>query len=113
MKYLLMALLVLCWGTQFKASLYQLASHCKPVPNAKLLSEAERSDAPATVALQAPDIHTPPAIPVSHGMPASLFALPQQALAIATPFDPPHPNWRLLAQMDALGHFFHRPPPTV
>lgn len=111
LECLLMALLVLAWGTQFKTSLYELASNCTQVPAAKLLSEAERPDSIAPAMLAAPELHPHAASPRSHAMPAFLFDLPEQAPARMVPFDPPHFNWQLMAQRGALGHFFHRPPP--
>lgn len=112
LEYLLLALLVLCWGTQFKASLYQAASHGRRVPVAKLLSDTEGSETMRT-ALAAPDVLAPTGFMGTFHATALPASLPELVLAAAVPFDSPHPDWQLLAQRDSLGHFFHRPPPTL
>ncbi|WP_446742421.1 hypothetical protein [Silvibacterium acidisoli] len=47
--YLLLALLVLSWGTASKVSLYHVKLQGGKCPLAKLLSEAERANAPSVV----------------------------------------------------------------
>jgi len=113
LECLLVALLVLCWGTQFKASLYQLASQTTPVPMAKLLSDIDRADTASHTVMAAPDATPQAAHFISYGAPALLSAIPDQDLARLGSLDLSNPNWQLIAQRASLGHFYHRPPPTL
>jgi hypothetical protein len=104
----LIAALVLLWGSAFKASLYHSFRDLTNVPTAKLLTEQEH---PAQAAhVEKSNYATPPA---SH-------AASHLTFLTATP--PAMPQFRLLALLAimhltpiqsnaALGFYFHHPPP--
>lgn len=107
---MLIAVLVLLWGTAFKTSLYHSFRDLAHVPAAKLLTDHERPAPAQSIAAARADV--PPAPQDVHHFSAIAIASPQLALAQHTALL----SYSRLASLDedpALGFYFHHPPPHI
>lgn len=107
---MVIAALVLLWGSAFKASLYHTCNSLAHIPAAKLLTEHERpSQAESAHIFQDGIASAPRATPP---MPAIAIGSPQFALSPLATLPLPATSVPL-EQNPALGFYFHHPPPLI
>lgn len=105
---MVIAALVLVWGSAFKASLYHSYRDLAHVPAAKLLTEHERPAHTGQIDLSRTDI--PPVPQAMHHVPAAAPAPSRHALTLLAMLSPHRSSVRFTHDA-ALGFYFHHPPP--
>jgi hypothetical protein len=107
---LVIATLVLFWGSAFKASLYHTLRDLGHIPTAKLLTEHERPAHTDIIAVSKSDF--PPAPHTTSHIPDFAISTLRRALTPQLPLLA-QIAWKPSSQAAALGFCFHHPPPFL